>query len=108
MPSLHKKSFAAEQLARQKKGMSPKSVILLLIVVIAIVIGGYALYSRYVAAPGKAEITSIAVLPLEDMTGDMDQEYFCDGMHEALIAGLSTDLPPYFVPLSELVIQQLL
>lgn len=32
---------------------------------------------------------SIAVLPLENFTGDPDQEYFVAGMHDALIADLS-------------------
>jgi TolB-like protein/Flp pilus assembly protein TadD len=32
---------------------------------------------------------SIAVLPLENLTGDRDQAFIVDGMHEALITGLS-------------------
>ena len=32
---------------------------------------------------------SIAVLPLENLSGDPEQAYFVDGMHEALIADLS-------------------
>jgi TolB-like protein len=32
---------------------------------------------------------SIAVLPLENLSGDPEQDYFVTGMHEALIAGLS-------------------
>lgn len=32
---------------------------------------------------------SIAVLPLDNLTGDPEQEYFVAGMHEALIAGLA-------------------
>jgi TolB-like protein/tetratricopeptide (TPR) repeat protein len=36
------------------------------------------------------EIRSIAVLPLEDMSGDADQDYFADGMTEQLIADLAT------------------
>jgi len=32
---------------------------------------------------------SIAVLPLENLSGNPEQAYFVDGMHEALIAGLS-------------------
>ena len=35
------------------------------------------------------EITSIAVLPLDNLMGDPDQDYFVDGMHEALTAELS-------------------
>ena len=34
-------------------------------------------------------IRSIAVLPLDNLTGDPDQEYFVDGMTEALIANLA-------------------
>jgi TolB-like protein/Tfp pilus assembly protein PilF len=35
------------------------------------------------------EITSIAVLPLHNLMNDPQQDYFVDGMHEALIAELS-------------------
>lgn len=34
-------------------------------------------------------IKSIAVLPMENLSGDPDQEYFADGMTEALISNLS-------------------
>jgi serine/threonine-protein kinase len=34
-------------------------------------------------------IQALMVLPLENLTGDSSQEYFVDGMHEALIAQLS-------------------
>ena len=40
------------------------------------------------AAPGR-RITSIAVLPLENLSGDPAQEYFSDGMTEELIACLA-------------------
>lgn len=35
------------------------------------------------------EPNSIAVLPLDNLSGDPEQAYFVEGMHEALIAGLS-------------------
>ena len=38
------------------------------------------------AGPGR--IKSLAVLPLENLSGDPNQEYFADGMTEALIANL--------------------
>lgn len=40
--------------------------------------------------PGKnSNINSIAVLPLENLSGDSSQEYFVSGMHETLISELS-------------------
>ena len=39
------------------------------------------------AAPGQ--ITSLVVLPLDNMMGDTEQDYFVEGMHEALITNLS-------------------
>jgi len=38
------------------------------------------------ASPGQ--IKSLAVLPLQNLTGDPEQEYFADGMTESLIANL--------------------
>ena len=43
---------------------------------------------RVLGRPAEAEITSIAVLPLENLTGDPEQQYFVDGMTEALITEL--------------------
>ncbi len=40
-------------------------------------------------AAATAKIQSLAVLPLENLSGDPEQEYFSDGMHEELIATLS-------------------
>jgi len=40
-------------------------------------------------AAAGARIASLAVLPLENMTGDAAQEYFADGMTEALITELA-------------------
>ena len=37
---------------------------------------------------GTAEIKSLAVLPLENLSGDTSREYFADGMTEALITDL--------------------
>jgi serine/threonine protein kinase len=41
------------------------------------------------SAPVEQTIDSIAVLPLDNLSGDPAQEYFSDGMTEALITGLS-------------------
>ncbi len=41
------------------------------------------------AAPARGPIQSLAVLPLENLSGDPSQEYFADGMTEALIGDLA-------------------
>jgi TolB-like protein/class 3 adenylate cyclase/Flp pilus assembly protein TadD len=40
-------------------------------------------------APASGEIRSLAVLPLDNLSSDAGQEYFVDGMTEALIASLA-------------------
>jgi adenylate cyclase len=40
-------------------------------------------------APTLPDRPSIAVLPFSNMSGDAEQEYFCDGMVEDIITGLS-------------------
>jgi len=46
------------------------------------------LRQRVLGRSGRARIQSIAVLPLENLTGDPSQEYFADGMTD----GLTTEL----------------
>ena len=50
----------------------------------------YALFFRRApVTPSTPEIRSIAVLPLNNLSGDPAQEYFADGMTEALISNLA-------------------
>jgi TolB-like protein/Tfp pilus assembly protein PilF/tRNA A-37 threonylcarbamoyl transferase component Bud32 len=42
---------------------------------------------RLIRGSAPPKITSLAVLPLENLSHDPDQEYFADGMTEALITG---------------------
>jgi TolB-like protein len=45
---------------------------------------------RRIVSPGRGPIIrSLAVLPLENLTGDASQEYFADGMTDALITDLA-------------------
>lgn len=54
------------------------------------VAGVYVLFARGKTGTAPAvPITSIAVLPMKNMSGDPEQEYFADGMTEALITDLS-------------------
>ena len=44
---------------------------------------------RFLERPAERGIQSLAVLPLENLTGDPGQEYFVDGMTDALITDLA-------------------
>ena len=50
-------------------------------------VGG--LRRRLLDKPNLSSIRSIAVLPLENLSGDQSQDYFADGMTEALITDLA-------------------
>jgi TolB-like protein/Flp pilus assembly protein TadD len=56
-------------------------------VALALDIGG--LRKRLVDTSGGPRIDSLAVLPLENLSGDADQEYFAAGTHEALVTKLA-------------------
>ena len=56
------------------------------LLVLGLNLGGWR--DRLFGRPMAGEITSIAVLPLENLTGNPEQEYFVDGMTEALITEL--------------------
>ena len=60
---------------------------------IVLAAGGVAVWhsrsARPTAAPAEADIRSIAVLPLQNLSGDPNQEYFSDGTTEELIAHLA-------------------
>ncbi len=60
---------------------------LLLAVLFGFNVGG--LRQRLLGRAGPAQIDSLAVLPLENMSGDPEQEYFADGMTDTLITELS-------------------
>jgi serine/threonine protein kinase len=47
------------------------------------------LWDQLTSRAGPAPIESIAVLPLRNLSGDPEQEYFSDGMTEALITDLA-------------------
>jgi TolB-like protein/tRNA A-37 threonylcarbamoyl transferase component Bud32 len=56
---------------------------------LVIVVAALAVWRVYFAAQKAEAIDSIAVLPLDNLSGDPEQEYFADGMTEALIADLA-------------------
>ncbi len=54
----------------------------------ALVMNFRGLRNRLTERSGSPRIASLAVLPLENLTGDPQQEYFADGMTEELITNL--------------------
>jgi TolB-like protein/DNA-binding winged helix-turn-helix (wHTH) protein/Tfp pilus assembly protein PilF len=63
-----------------------------IIVASAALIVGIAAYSIHEVKASRAKsqrITSLVVLPLENVSGDKDQDYFADGMTDELIAHLA-------------------
>ncbi|HXU08688.1 MAG TPA: protein kinase [Blastocatellia bacterium] len=62
------------------------SLCLLLFIVAAII---YVKFFRSAPSISAGEIKSLVVLPLENLSGDPSQEYFADGMTDALIGDLA-------------------
>ncbi|MEE9161591.1 MAG: hypothetical protein V3U35_01350, partial [Candidatus Neomarinimicrobiota bacterium] len=58
------------------------------LIVIAVLAVAFGVWSRW-GGSEETGIRSIAVLPLANLMGDAEQDYFVDGMHEALIGTLS-------------------
>ncbi len=77
----------------------PKSLLVtgIIVVVAAIIVGSYFLiyWAKTSIRPGLEMVgasvwkNSIAVLPFRDLSPQQDQEYFCDGMTEAIIGKLT-------------------
>jgi TolB-like protein/DNA-binding winged helix-turn-helix (wHTH) protein/Tfp pilus assembly protein PilF len=61
---------------------------LLILVPLVVAAVGYGLFSRKKPPPTPA-VSSIMVLPLDNLSGDTSQEYFADGVTDALIGDLA-------------------
>jgi TolB-like protein/Flp pilus assembly protein TadD len=69
--------------------VGPVAIALLALVAVLVGLNVAGLRDRLLGGVVPGQITSIAVLPLENMMGDAEQDYFVEGMHEALITELS-------------------
>jgi len=84
-PSIEKiKELSSFQSRRRKK----QRRLLLFIMILVIGLGGWFI-REFIFFPTDTRISSLAVLPLSNLTGDPEQEFFVAGMHDALITELS-------------------
>ena len=65
-------------------------VVLAVFVIAALAPGIAAMWNRWLAGSTIDPIRAIAVLPLRNLSGDPEQEYFADGMTEAIINDLAS------------------
>ena len=80
----------AEQVARNAdhRRLWPQAAVALFVVV-AVAVWSWREWRHRMAPPAGRVIHSLAVLPLQNLSGDPSQEYFADGMTEELIGMLS-------------------
>ena len=93
MSSIHKRSHAAEQLARQKQKSKRTTLLIipLVLVIIAVAAGIYFRFRKQTeTTPPEEPIRSIAVLPFVDVSPDQDQKHLGDGIAIAIIPSLNT------------------
>ncbi len=90
-PSSHSEAVAATRDSERPPSSRARPLRLASAVVagLAAVALAYWLFGRGAGAGPRPEIRSLAVLPLEDLSGDPAQEYFADGMTDALISKLA-------------------
>src|SRR5215831_9124161 len=69
-----------------KKSHATLTIAVSAVAIVALIVGGWRV-SRLISAP--LQIASLAVLPLENLSGDSEQAYFADGMTDALITEIA-------------------
>ena len=85
----HTRSLAEQALAALRPGklwIALGVVAAILILFLSLNISGFR--QRFLRASAATSVHSVAVLPLENLSGDPGQDYFADGMTEALITDL--------------------
>src|SRR5262249_49198378 len=75
---------------RRRVSLRAPAIAIVLVVLATLVIVGVAAARRRIFFGARpTSIRSIAVLPLANLTGDSEQEYFVDGMTDSLITELA-------------------
>ena len=63
----------------------------ILVAMLALTLGSHPLAARLLHRNSLPAVTSLAVIPLDNLSGDPNQEYFADGMTDELITMLAKD-----------------
>ena len=79
----------AERRYRRRGAALGIAALVLLVAGLVVGLNVAGLRGRLLGRAGPPRIGSLAVLPVKNFSGDPTQEYFCDGMTDALIAGLA-------------------
>jgi eukaryotic-like serine/threonine-protein kinase len=92
MPTSAVLAAGSQTLARhsQRRYLIPAAIVAAMVIVAGVFVwnlGG--LRDQLLSHSGSSQIRSLAVLPLANLSGDSSQDYFADGMTEALITNLS-------------------
>jgi TolB-like protein/DNA-binding winged helix-turn-helix (wHTH) protein/tetratricopeptide (TPR) repeat protein len=75
--------------SRHKLGLVAAFCASLLVAIAILTLGPNPLAARFLHRDSRAAIGSIAVLPLQNLSGDPSEEYFADGMTDELITELA-------------------
>ena len=75
--------------ASKHRLITAAALLLLLLVGTLVAVNAAGLRDRFFPASRAAQIHSIAVIPLANLSGDSSQEYFADGMTDELITALA-------------------
>ncbi len=84
-------STSAPASARRRREIAAKWAIPAALIAVSLALGAFSLFKLIANDRSAANrpVTSIAVLPLENLSGDSNQDYFADGMTDELIASLA-------------------
>jgi TolB-like protein/DNA-binding winged helix-turn-helix (wHTH) protein len=69
----------------------PASLTAIAVALVATTVGPHPLAARFMHGKAQPAISSLAVIPLDNLSGDPSQEYFADGMTDELITMLAKD-----------------
>ncbi len=81
-------AIATAAVPAPQRQLLPRALVTAGVVIVAILVAASYLYLGR-TKPAAPPIASLMVLPLANLSGDANQEYFSDGMTNALITGLA-------------------